>query len=86
MADQSTSTPGTNICLFLVTGLHGLWGTQLVEVIDGKIRSGSAPGLCPASARAVVNKWLNQNSWQYLDGRWQDGDFTVTCDDRNIQC
>ena len=50
------------------------------------IRSGSAPGLCPASARAAVNKRDYLNSWRYWDGsEWIGGNIYVVCD-ANVQC
>ena len=38
-----------------------------LETRSGVIRSGSAPGLCPASERSRYNKRTNVNSWQYWD-------------------
>ena len=43
------------------------------------VRSGCAPGLCPALARAAVSERHNIKSWQYWDKSWHDGDITVKC-------
>ena len=61
------------------------------------VRSGFAPGLCPAFRRAAVNEKEKINSWQYhcaeimRDGYgphmefsgWEDGDITVNCNVHN---
>ena len=62
--------------------------TNSVETDVAGIKSGSAPDLCPASARSTYNKWQNIKSWQYVDSsdQWRDGDITVTCDLDNILC
>ena len=63
------------------------WGVvDNVEINGAGIRSGVAPGLCPASARSRYSKRFNINSWQYSDNGWHDGDITVTCSDQNIDC
>ena len=70
------------------------WGSRYrVESNEIGVRSGFAPGLCPAFRRAAVNEKEKINSWQYhcaeimRDGYgphmefsgWEDGDITVKC-------
>ena len=58
-----------------------------MDMSDAVIRSGSAPGLCPASARSSYNKRRGQTSWQWWDGdQWRQGEISLSCDDNNGSC
>lgn len=51
------------------------------------IHSGSAPDLCPASARSAYNSIWNAKSWTWRVGdTLTDGEITVNCDSQNISC
>ena len=74
------------------------WGSRYnAEDSEIGVRSGCAPGLCPAFRRAAVNEKEKINSWQYhyaeiIRNRpypdmqfsgWEDGDITVKCNVHN---
>jgi len=53
----------------------------------GHLKSASASGLCPSSARSTWNMKDEVYSWQYqFRNEWHEGDIIVTCDYQNIFC
>ena len=54
-----------------------------VEAGDGKIQSASAGTACPASPSNSVDKSLGQNSWQYDNSPWLNGNIIVSCETPN---
>ena len=59
----------------------GVWGvSDSVNSTAAGVRSGCAPGLCPALARAAVSDRHKIKSWQYaFNGNMHDGSITVKC-------
>ena len=62
--------------------VDGEWNVRESVEWGTKMRSGSAPSMCPADPRARINEWLGQTSWVYTTGfhrKDKNGDITVKC-------